>query len=221
MGFAPDEQERTRRAELVLKLRSRGVRDTRTLKAIETIPRTLFVRSEHHGAAYFDRALPIACGQTLEAPSHIAAAIDALGATEGDTTLEVGTGSGYQTAILSRVSRKVVSLERWRGLAGAAQRRLEALGGVKNVEIVCADGALGLPAQAPFDRILLSASVEAPPSALLNQLKPGGVMIAPVGRAGQAQRLTRFVKGADGALSETTIGEARAAPLLDGVSRAL
>ncbi|GLK75850.1 protein-L-isoaspartate O-methyltransferase [Methylopila jiangsuensis] len=221
MGGAPDEQERTRRAELVLKLRSRGVRDTRTLKAIETIPRTLFVRSEHHGSAYLDRALPIACGQTLEAPSHIAAVIDALGAGEGDVALEVGTGSGYQTAILSRVARKVVSLERWRGLAGAAARRLEALGGVKNVEIVCADGALGLSAQAPFDRIVVSAAVEAPPSALLNQLKPGGVMIAPVGRPGKTQRITRFVKAADGALSETTIGEARVSPLLDGISRAL
>lgn len=204
MAAAPDEVERTRRAELVLTLRSRGVRSTATLRAIETIPRSLFVRPEHAALAYADRSLPLACGQAIEAPSHIAAVTDALGIGEGDVVLEIGTGSGYHTAILSRIAARVVSVERWRGLVAAAEQRLATLGGVGNVAIVLADGLLGRPGEGPFDRILVSGAVERPPSALLNQLKAGGVMVAAVGHAGKAQRLTRFVKDARGGLDETT-----------------
>lgn len=221
MSDAPDEIERTRRAELVLKLRTRGVRNMATLRAIETIPRSLFVRPEHAAIAYADRSLPIACGQTLESPSHIASVTDALGIGEGDTVLEIGTGSGYHTAILSRVARRVVSMERWRGLVSAAEQRLKTLGGASNVTIVLADGLQGLGAQAPFDRILISGAVESPPSALLNQLKAGGVMVATVGAAGRPQRLTRFVKDERGGLEESTIGAARSAVLMPGIAVAL
>jgi protein-L-isoaspartate(D-aspartate) O-methyltransferase len=216
-----DEDDRIHRAELVLALRSRGVRDTRTLRAIETVPRSAFVRAEHAGVAYADRALPIACGQTLEPPSHIASVTDALGVTDRDTVLEVGAGTGYLTAILSRLARRVVSIERWRGLASAAEGRLARLGGVSNVTILVGDGALGRAMQAPFDRIVISAAVLGPPSALLNQLAVGGIMIAPVGRAGAEQRVTRFVKREGGRLDESTIGAIRLPALVAGKALAL
>ncbi|GLK80653.1 protein-L-isoaspartate(D-aspartate) O-methyltransferase [Methylopila turkensis] len=215
-----DEAERIRRAELVLKLRSRGVRDMRLLRAIETIPRSLFVRREHLAVAYADRALPIDCGQTIESPSHIATVTEALGAEEGHVVLEVGCGAGYQTALLSRLAARVIALDRFRGLLKAAEARLQRLGGAENVTFVLADGLQGHAAGAPFDRILISGAVGAPPSALLNQLKPGGVMIAAVGQ-GRSRRLTRFVKGADGALDETMLGFVAVSPMTPGVAAAL
>jgi protein-L-isoaspartate(D-aspartate) O-methyltransferase len=214
-----DEAERTRRAELVLALRLRGVRSTRTLNAIETIPRSAFVPARHGALAYADRALPIACGQTIESPSYIAAATDALAVGELDTVLEIGTGSGYWTAILSRLARRVVSVDRWRTLVENAERRLAELG-ASNVAMVFADGVQGRPQQAPFERILVSAAVSAPPSALLNQLKPGGIMVAAIGDS-RGQRLTRFVKDSEGRLDETTIGAARLPPLMEGRAVAL
>lgn len=220
MAILSDDAERTRRAELVLALRSRGVRHVRTLAAIETIPRSLFTPSRLAEHAYADRALPIACGQTLESPSQIAMTIDALGVGELDQVLEIGTGSGYATAILSRLARRVVSLERWRTLAENAERRLGQLGDAGNVSFAVADGALGRPGQGPFERILISAAVEAPPSPLLNQLKAGGVMVLPIGPA-TGQRLTRLVKSRGGGVEETTIGAVRLPPLTAGVATAL
>ncbi len=215
-----DEAERTRRAELVLGLRSRGVLHTRTLIALETIPRSLFAPSRLRDAAYADRALPIACGQTLESPSQIATMVDALGVGDLDSVLEIGTGTGYCAAILSRLARRVFTIDRWRTLVENAERRLGDLGGVGNVTAIIADGALGHAAHAPYERILISAAVTTPPSALLNQLKAGGVMIAPVGD-GSGQRLTRFVKARDGSLDETTIASVRVPPLMQGVAKAL
>lgn len=215
-----DEAERTRRAELVLKLRSRGVRDMRLLRAIETIPRTLFVRAEHADVAYADRALPIACGQTLESPFQIAAMTEALGVGEGDVVLEIGCGSGYQTAILAGLADRVVAVDRWRGLVAAAGKRLDTLGGAPNVALVAADGLLGRAPEGPFDRILISGAVIAPPSALLNQLKPGGVMLAPIGQ-GPRLRLTRFRKGANGEVDDSLIAFVRASPMTPGMAAAL
>lgn len=220
MARSDEDHERTRRAELVLSLRSRGIRHLKTLAAIETIPRSLFTPSRHASHAYADRALPIACGQTLESPSAIAAMIDALGVGELDGVLEIGTGSGYATAILAGAARRVVSIERWKTLSENAERRINQLGGAPNVAFVVGDGALGWPEQAPYERILVSAAVEAPPSALLNQLKPGGVMVAAIGPK-SGQRLTRIVKAKDGALEETTIGSARLQPIMTGVAIAL
>jgi protein-L-isoaspartate(D-aspartate) O-methyltransferase len=220
MTDSADDAERTRRAELVLALRSRGVRHTRTLKAMETISRSAFVPGRLRNVAYADRSLPIACGQTLESPSHVATVIDALAVGDLDTVLEIGCGSGYATAILSRLARRVTSVERWRTLAGNAERRLAELGGASNVAIHLGDGVEGRPQQAPFERILVSAAVTAPPSALLNQLKAGGVMIAPIGDA-DGQRLTRFLKGKDGSLDEATIGAVRVPPMLAGIAASL
>lgn len=215
-----DQAERTRRAELVLSLRSRGVRHLRTLAAIETIPRSLFASSRHYDHAYADRALPIACGQTLESPSHIATAIDALNVGELDGVLEIGTGSGYVTAILAAISRRVVTIDRWRTLKQHAEERIERLGGATNLTFLVGDGMLGRPEQGPYERIFVSGAVETPPSALLNQLKPGGVMVAPIGPK-DAQRLTRIVKTRDGRVEEFTIGPTRLQPLMDGVAAAL
>lgn len=219
-GIGGDEAERTRRAELVLSLRSRGVRHLRTLTAIETIPRSLFAPSRLYDHAYADRALPIACGQTLESPSHLAKAIDALNVGELDGVLEIGTGSGYATAILASMARRVVTIERWRSLSTAAKERIDRLGGAPNTSFVVGDGALGRPEQAPFERIFLSTAVEAPPAALINQLKPGGVMVLAVGPA-SGQRLTRLNKSRDGAIEETTIGDVRLQALVHGVAAAL
>ena len=220
MGTAGEDVERTRRAELVLALRSRGVRHLRTLAAIETIPRSVFTPARNAERAYADRALPIACGQTLESPSQIAMTIDALGVGELDTVLEIGTGSGYATAILSRIARRVITIERWRTLSATAERRLTDLGCANNVAFVLADGLAGRGEQAPFERILVSAAVEAPPSALLNQLKPGGVMVVAVGPR-EGQRLTRIVKARDGTLEESTVGAVRLQPAMTGVAAAL
>lgn len=215
-----EDAERTRRAELVLSLRSRGVRHLRTLAAIETVPRSVFAPSRFAAHAYADRALPIACGQSMEAPSQIAMAIDALGVGELDTVLEIGTGSGYATAILSRAARRVVTVERWRTLMQNAERRIGQLGGPDNVTYVLGDGAMGVSSPTPFERILISAAVEGPPSALLNQLKPGGAMVLPIGPS-EGQRLTRIVKSRDGSLEETTIGAVRLQPLMAGVAASL
>lgn len=220
MISAADDAERIRRAELVLSLRSRGVLHTRTLKALETIPRSLFAPSRLARLAYAEQALPIACGQTLESPSHIATTLDALAVGDLDTVLEIGAGSGYCAAILSRLARRVVTIDRWRTLTENAERRLNDLGGTSNVTVVFADGAAGRPAQAPFDRILISCAVKTPPSALINQLKVGGVLIAPIGDAA-GQRMTRFIKGKDGALDEATIGASRLQPMVPGVAAAL
>lgn len=219
-GFEDEDSERTRRAELVLALRSRGVRHLRTLAAIETVPRSYFAPSRLAESAYQNRALPIACGQTLESPLHIATAIDALGVGELDGVLEIGTGSGYVTAIFATMSRRVVTVERFRTLSEAAKRRIDELGGAPNVSFVVGDGALGRPEQAPYERIFISAAVETPPSPLINQLKPGGVMVAAIGPK-DGQRLTRFVKTRAGAIEESTIGAARLQPLMQGLAIAL
>lgn len=220
MSEPGDEIERTRRAELVLALRSRGVRHLRTLAAIETIPRSLFAPSRLAEHAYADRALPIACGQTMERPSEIATAIDALAVGELDTVLEIGAGSGYATAVLARISRRMATVERWRTLAENAERRVRGLGNADHVTFVVGDGLEGFGEQAPYERIFVSAAVEAPPSALLNQLKPGGVMVLPIGPA-SGQRLTRIAKGRDGSIEETTVGSIRLPAAVEGVAAAL
>ena len=220
MSEPGDEIERTRRAELVLSLRSRGVRHLRTLAAIETIPRSLFAPSRLAEHVYADRALPIACGQMMERPSEIAKAIDALGVGELDTVLEIGTGSGYATAIFGQISRRLFTVDRWRTLVENAERRVRGLGNADHIVFSVADGLHGLPDHGPFERIFVSAAVESPPSALLNQLKPGGVMVLAVGPA-SGQRLTRISKARDGSLEEFTLGAVRVPLAASGVAAAL
>ena len=216
----PDEHEdnRVRSVALVLKLRSLGVTDRALLKAIESVPRTLFAPEEWRVHAYHDRPLPIACGQTTTAPSLVGMMAAALDVTDRHSVLEIGTGSGYQTAILSRLARRVTTLERFRTLVRAAEARWQTLG-IRNVSAVVADGALGWSRQAPFDRIIVNAASAAPPVRLIAQLTDTGILIVPIGPEGP-QRLTLFQRRGQ-RVDTRDLGEARFLPLAAGVAQNL
>jgi protein-L-isoaspartate(D-aspartate) O-methyltransferase len=161
----------------------RGVRDVRVLQALREVPRHLFVPANQRTHAYEDRALPIANGQTISQPYIVAIMTELLGAEPHHRVLEIGTGSGYQTAILAKLAAHVVSIERHPELAEAALLTFEALG-IANVEIRVGDGTEGLPDAAPFDRILVTAGAPAVPAALKEQLAIGGRLVVPVGPPG-------------------------------------
>jgi len=205
------------RLRLLLDLRSAGVTDQRVLAAMESLPRDAFLQGVFRERAYEDRALPIACGQTISQPTVVARMTQALELRPRDKVLEIGTGSGYQAAILSRLVRRVYTVERHRNLARDAESLFRKLD-LPNITVVPADGSQGLPAQAPFDRILLTAAAEDPPAALLAQLKPGGIMILPVGQSNTVQNLIKVVKSADG-FEYSELGEVRFVPLLAGMAK--
>ena len=165
---------------LVMVLRKQGISDARVLSAIERTPRELFIAEPFAHQAYDNTALPIACGQTISQPFVVAFATQALDVEPNMRVLEIGTGSGYQAAILSPLCRKVYTIERHKPLLREAEARFKALK-LENVVTKHGDGLNGWPEQAPFDRILLSAAVEEVPPILIEQLKPGGILIAPVG----------------------------------------
>ena len=219
VAIPDDEDNRVRSVALVLKLRSLGVTDRALFRAIESVPRTLFVSEEWRRHAYHDRPLPIACGQTITAPSVVGMMAAALDATDRHSVLEVGTGSGYQTAILSRLARRVTTLERFRTLLRSAEARWQTLG-IHNVSAVLADGALGWSRQAPFDRIIVNAASAAPPVRLIAQLTDSGILIAPIGPAEGAQRLTLFQRRGQ-EVDTRDLGEARFLPLAAGVAQNL
>jgi protein-L-isoaspartate(D-aspartate) O-methyltransferase len=195
----------------LLTLRARGYRDARILTAIERAPREHFLRAAYCGFAYHDLALPLPCGQEATAPFTVIEAVSALQIEPHHTVLEIGTGSGWQTAILAGLARAVVSLERFRTLAEAADERLQRLGYINTV-VTHADGEAGLPAAAPFDRIIINAAVDGLSPLLMAQLADDGMAVLPViDRNGQF--LMRF--SAEGArLVETGLGAARFAPLI-------
>lgn len=215
---SPQEAE-TRRAKLVLGLRSGGVTDSAVLNAIEETPRDLFVPQLFQERAWEDSALPIACGQTISQPLIVGLMTQALGLKARFRVLEIGTGSGYQTAVLAKICRYVYTVERYRTLLGEAESRLKSLGHT-NVISRFGDGADGWPEQAPFDRILVTAAAQDEPVKLLAQLKPNGVLVAPVGR-GAVQALRRYVGDGHGAFVKEELGEVRFVPLLPGVAREL
>ncbi|MEO0385916.1 MAG: protein-L-isoaspartate(D-aspartate) O-methyltransferase [Pseudomonadota bacterium] len=202
--------------ELTLRLRMAGVTDTAVLSAMEATPRDAFLSRTFRDRAWEDAALPIACGQTISQPSVVGLMTQALELDRRAKVLEVGTGSGYQAAILSRLARRVYSTERHRALARAARETLEAMDLV-NVTVIASDGTLGLPGQAPFDRILLTAAAEDPPAPLLAQLRPGGIMVLPVGQSDTVQTLLKVVNGSSG-LEYTTLGDVRFVPLIEGMA---
>jgi len=171
----------TRLARLILSLRSQGVGDPAVLNAIETTPRDLFTPDLFQERAWEDQALPIACGQTISQPFIVGLMTQALSVEKRDRILEIGTGSGYQTTILSKLARLVYTVERYRTLMAEAEQRFKTLG-LTNVITRFGDGGLGWPEQAPFDRILVTAAAPEEPKALLSQLKPTGVLVAPIGR---------------------------------------
>ena len=186
-----DEAGRIQSARLLLKLRALGITDWAVMRAMETVPRADFVAPEWRTHAYEDKPLPIACGQTITAPSLVGKITQALDLSDRHSVLEVGTGSGYHAAVMSRIARRVTSLDRFRTLVQAAERRWQALG-IRNVTGVVADGRLGWPRQAPFDRIVVTAAAAQAPVKLVSQLTDSGVLIVPIGPADGVQRLTLF-----------------------------
>jgi protein-L-isoaspartate(D-aspartate) O-methyltransferase len=209
----------TRLARLVLSLRSQGVSDPKVLSAIEKTPRDLFVPELFRERSFEDSALPIACGQTISQPFIVGLMTQALQIEPRSRVLEVGTGSGYQTAVLARLARFVYSVERYRTLLSEAEERLKLLG-VTNVFTRFGDGGEGWPEQAPFDRVLVTAAASGEPKALLGQLKPYGVLVAPIGR-GPIQTLKRYVGDGKGGFKVEALCDVRFVPLLDGVAREL
>ncbi|MEJ1159486.1 protein-L-isoaspartate(D-aspartate) O-methyltransferase [Prosthecomicrobium sp. N25] len=214
-----DEEERVRLARLILGLRVRGLRDMTVLGAIEQVPRKLFVTAEDRHRALNDRPLAIECGQTIPAPSTVGTLLQALGPAPGQRVLEVGTGSGYMAAVIARIAGTVFTLDRYRTLVELAVERFAALR-AGNVVAAVGDGFLGWPDHAPFDRILVSGSAPEVPAALLEQLRPEGALVMPVGAAGAPQRLLRLTRG-DRGLVEEDLGEIRAVPLVPGRAQTL
>lgn len=219
MAEKPPGEGSVSRMEFLLKLRRRGIGDADVLRAMDEVPREHFVSAQHADTAYADQALPIACGQTISQPYLVAYMTAALGVKPHHRVLEIGTGTGYQTAVLSRLAREVYSVERFRTLAEAARVRLETLG-FSNAHVVVGDGMQGLPAHAPYERIMVTAAAEQVPQALLAQLAEGGVMVLPLGPHDGVQELIRLTKRADGVARETLIG-VRFVPLLPGPAREL
>jgi protein-L-isoaspartate(D-aspartate) O-methyltransferase len=166
--------------EFMLGLRRRGITEQSVLRAMDEVPREHFVSPETIDAAYADQALPIACGQTISQPYVVAYMTEKLDVHSEHRVLEVGTGSGYQAAVLSRLAREVVTIERYRTLADTARMRLETLG-YSNIEIEVGDGLDGVPDRAPYDRIIVTAATEDVPKALIEQLAEDGVMVLPLG----------------------------------------
>lgn len=205
------------RMQLIFALRSHGVTDPRVLDAIEKTPRAAFLDRSFKDRAWEDIPLPIACGQTISQPSVVGMMTQALQVSPRSKVLEVGAGSGYQAAILARLARRVYSVERHRPLARQAREIVERRLGLSNVSVMTGDGALGLPDQAPFDRIMLTAAAEDVPGLLLSQLREGGVMVLPVGQTDEIQQLLRIEKTAHG-LEYQELTPVRFVPLLEGVA---
>jgi len=214
----PDERE-TQLAKLILGLRSQGVTDPAVLTAIEKTPRELFTPDLFKERSWEDSALPIACGQTISQPYIVGLMTQALTLEPRARVLEIGTGSGYQTSVLSRLSRLVYTVERYRTLMRAAEARFEQLQ-ITNVITRFGDGFLGWVEQAPFDRILVTAAAPTEPSLLLGQLKPAGVLVAPVGK-GPVQELRRYAGDGQGGFEMEILCEVRFVPLLEGVAKEL
>jgi protein-L-isoaspartate(D-aspartate) O-methyltransferase len=203
-----------------LNLRRRGISEQTVLRAMEDIPREMFVEPADRESAYRDSALGIACGQTISQPFVVAYMTEQLQVQKGHNVLELGTGSGYQAAILSRLCRQVLTIERYRTLADRARRRLEELG-CDNVEVLLGDGlAISAIPGGQFDRIIVTAAIEQIPDALLERLQTGGILIAPVGPHQGTQTLIRIVRTEAG-FERRNLVEVRFVPALPGIAREL
>ena len=197
-------------------IRRRGITDTRVLNAMEKVDRKDFLTGVFEKKAYEDIPLPIACGQTISQPSIVAQMTQNLEVTPRCKVLEIGTGSGYQATILSYLARRVYTVERHQHLLDQAQKVFDKLN-LTNITAMKSDGSRGLPAQAPFDRILLTAAAEDPPQPLLEQLKPDGIMVLPVGQTDSVQTMIK-IKKTDQGLIYHEMGEVRFVPLIEGVA---
>jgi len=205
--------------EFLLTLRKRGIGDQAVLRAMDEVPRERFVEAEFADSAFADQALPISCGQTISQPYVVAYMTEQLALRPHHRVLEVGTGSGYQAAVLSRLAREVVSIERYRTLAEQARERLQALG-YSNVEVVVGDGLAGVPERAPYDRIMVTAAAEHVPKTLLDQLADNGIMLLPLGPPSGAQHIVKLTKSQTG-VSRDNLIPVRFVPLLPGQAQEL
>lgn len=215
-----DVDPRFHAARLVLALRQAGVMDHRLTEALEKTPREPFVPRPFLDAAWENAELPIDCGQSMTRPITVGVMLQALDVRREHTVLEVGTGSGYVAAVLSRLVRRVYSIDRYRTLVDRARQTLDAMSISSRVEIRLSDGLLGWPEAAPFDRILLMGSVPELPDLLNMQLAKGGIAVFPAERGGEALVL-RLEKKPDGTLWETLVTKGRFAALEPGVAREL
>ena len=207
--------EAERKMQFLFALRSRGVTEKRVLEAMEKIDRRRFVTGLFAERAYEDMPLPISCGQTISQPSVVGLMTQALEVEARHKVLEVGTGSGYQAAILSLLARRVYTVDRHRRLVRAAEALFQAHDLV-NITALVADGSFGLPDQAPFDRILVTAAAEDPPGPLLAQLREGGIMVLPVGQSDAVQALIRVIRTRDG-FDYEELRAVRFVPLVEGL----
>ena len=194
-------------------LKRRGITEKPIIDAFLAVPREAFVSPEYEHLAYGDHPLPIEAGQTISQPYIVALTIQAAAIKPGDTVLEVGAGSGYAAAVISRIAKKVIAIERQHDLVGIARQRLERLG-YGNVEIVEGDGTKGCPDEAPFEAIVAAASGSHVPPAFIEQLSPGGRIVMPVGDPGWVQELIKVTKQEDGMLKQENLGGVRFVPLI-------
>lgn len=204
-----------RQMQFVFALRQRGVRNTRVLEAMEKIDRGAFVTGIFADRAYDDMPLPISCGQTISQPSVVGLMTQALEVDARHKVLEIGTGSGYQAAVLSQLARRVYTVDRHKRLVTQAQEAFDTLG-LSNITAIAADGTRGFPEQAPFDRILVTAAAEDPPGPLLAELKTGGIMVVPVGQSDAVQALIKVTRTEDGYDYEE-LRQVRFVPLVEGM----
>ena len=211
--ISPDEYK----MQFLFNLRSQGMTDKRVLNAMEKVDRGQYIRGTFSDRAYEDTPLPIACGQTISQPSIVALMTAALDVQPRDKVLEIGTGSGYQAAILSHLARRVYTVDRHRKLVRAARAIFEAEN-IANITAFTADGSWGLEQLAPFDRIILTAASEDPPGPLLAQLRIGGIMVLPVGQSDTVQTLVKVLKTESG-FDYSELRPVRFVPLLEGLGK--
>ena len=202
-----------RKAMVERHLRHRGIKEKPIVDAFLAVPREEFVSAEYQHSAYGDHPLPIEAGQTISQPYIVGLMIQAAGITAGDTVLEVGAGSGYAAAVISRIAARVIGIERQHDLAEIARERLERLG-YGNVTIIEGDGTMGCPGEAPFDAILAAASGSHVPKALIDQLADRGRIVMPLGDPGWVQELVKVTKRPGGELIRESLGGVRFVPLI-------
>ncbi len=206
-----------RKMRFLYTLRAQGVTDNRVLAAMEAIDRGVFVKGLFADRAYDDTPLPIACGQTISQPAIVGLMTQALAVSPRDKVLEIGTGSGYQAAILSQLARRVYTVDRHRRLVREAEGVFAALD-LNNITALVGDGSFGLPDQAPFDRIIVTAAAEDPPGPLLAQLRVGGIMVLPVGQSDTVQTLIKVTRGSEG-YDYDELRPVRFVPLVEGLAQ--
>jgi protein-L-isoaspartate(D-aspartate) O-methyltransferase len=215
----PSRNKNMDRMEFLLTLRRRGITDNAVLRAMDEVPREKFVSEETREQAYQDHALPIACGQTISQPYVVGYMTELLELASHHRVLEIGTGSGYQAAVLSRIAAHVVSIERYRTLAEKARRTFDQIG-YTNIDVLIGDGLEGAPNLPPFDRIIVTAAAETIPDALVNQLADDGIMVLPLGPKNGPQHIVRLRRTKGGIEREDLIA-VRFVPLVEGRAKEL